>query len=243
VDVFPGDMEDAAALAQALHGVYGVFCVQNYWEKSVGYAGEVRQAHTLILAAQAANISHLVYSSIAGCDNAHGVEHFESKWETEKLLVTLSVPHTILRTVFFMDNFIDRQTGSMMLPVLAGALKPGTRFHMLATDDIGWFAAEAFANPDQYLGITLALAGDSLTVAEMKQVHARVTGQTPPRFTFPVWLLRLMNGEMARQLDWNNEIGWHFDIEKLRALHPELISFEKFLQAHAPRRPALPPTT
>src|SRR5258708_6084747 len=122
VDVVRGDMDDAASLAQALRGVYGVFCVQNFWEKGVGYAGEARQAHALIQAAQAAHIYHLVYSSIAGCDNARGIEHFESKWATEKLLGAVGVPHTILRTVFFMENFIDRQTGAMMLPVLSGAL-------------------------------------------------------------------------------------------------------------------------
>jgi len=235
VDVFQGDMERVASLGQALRGVYGVFCVQNYWEKGVGYAGEIRQARNLIQVAQAETVSHVVYSSIAGCDNAHGVEHFETKWEIEKLLAAAHLPRTIIRTVFFMENFMDRQLGPMLLPVLSGALKPATRFHMLAVDDIGWFAAEAFARPDQYLGKTIDIAGDSLTIAEMKQVYLRATGKQPSHWKFPVWLLRLMNSEMARQFDWNNEIGWRFDPAAVRAIHPETISFEQFLIANRSR--------
>jgi uncharacterized protein YbjT (DUF2867 family) len=235
VDVIQGDMEQVASLGQALQGVYGVFCVQNYWEKGVGYDGEIRQARNLIQVAQAENISHVVYSSIAGCDNARGVEHFETKWEIEKLLDAAHLPRTFIRTVFFMENFMDRQLGPMLLPVLSGALKPATRFHMLAVDDIGWFAAEAFARPDQYLGKTIDIAGDSLTVAEMKQVYSRVTGTKPSRLKFPLWLLRIMNSEMARQFHWNNEIGWRFDQTAVRAIHPETISFEQFLIANRSR--------
>jgi hypothetical protein len=80
-----------------------------------------------------------------------------------------------------MANFTDRQLGPVMFPVLAGALQPQTRFHMIAVNDISWFVAEAFANPDRYLGKTLEFAGDSLTVTEMKQVCRRATGKQPPR--------------------------------------------------------------
>jgi len=231
VDLFKGDMEDRASLGQAVTGVQGVFCVQNYWEKGVGYAGEIRQARNLIQVANDAHINHLVLSSIAGCDNAHGVEHFESKWEIEKLVDAAHLPRTFIRTVFFMDNFLDPRNGPLMFPVLAGALKPNTQFHMIATNDIGWFVAEAFANPDQYLGKMIEIAGDRLTVAEMKRIYVNATGKKPSNFKFPSWLLRFLNRDMARQLHWNNEVGWHFDIQEVRRLYPELISFDKFWQA------------
>jgi uncharacterized protein YbjT (DUF2867 family) len=47
VEVVKGDMEDLASLRQAMKDVYGVFSVQNYWEKNVGYDGEIRQATNL----------------------------------------------------------------------------------------------------------------------------------------------------------------------------------------------------
>jgi len=232
VDVFQGDMEDAALVRQAMQGVDGVFCVQNYWEKGIGYAGEIRQARNVIQAAQDAHISHFVFSSVAGCDHAPGVEHFESKWEIEKMVDAAQLPRTFIRTVFFMDNFVDPQNGALMFPVMAGALKPATRFQMIAVDDIGWFVAEAFANPGTYLGKTIEIAGDSLNVAGMREAYRSATGKRPSNFKFPFWLLRILNGEMARQLNWNNEVGWHFDLQALRQMHPELISFEQFWKAH-----------
>lgn len=231
VEVLQGDMEDVGSLRPALQDVQGVFCVQNFWEKGIGKAGEIRQARNLIQAATEASIGHFVFSSIAGCDAAPSVEHFESKWVIENLVDGARLPRTFIRTVFYMDNFTDRQFGPVMFPALAGALEPQTRLHMIAVNDIGWFVAEVFANPDRYLGKTLEIAGDSLTVTEMKQVYRRATGQQPPAFKFPTWLLGLLNREMVRQLHWNNEVGWHFDLQPLRQVHPDLISFEQFWKA------------
>jgi uncharacterized protein YbjT (DUF2867 family) len=229
-EVFKGDMEDLPSLHQAMKGVYGVFSLQNYWEKGIGYDGEIRQSRNLAQAAKDENVSHLVQASIAGCDNAKGVEHFKSKWEIEKYIDSLHLPRTFIRTVFFMENFMGNR--KMLLPGLAGALKDDTRFHMISVDDIGWFVAESFANPTVYLGKAVDIAGDSLTVAEIKQVYKKVTGKSPSNFKLPFGIMKVLSSENAKQLQWNNEIGWRFDIQKVRDIHPEIISFEKFLRAH-----------
>ena len=41
---------------------------------------------------------------------------------------------------------------------------------------------------------------------------------------------RALNGEMTHQLQWNNKVGWHFDVQKVRQRHPGLINFEQFLK-------------
>jgi uncharacterized protein YbjT (DUF2867 family) len=230
VEVIKGDMEDASSLRKAMKDVYGVFSVQNYWEKNVGYDGEIRQAKNLAQAAKEAGVSHFVQSSIANCDNAKGVKHAESKWEIEKLVASLGLPHTFFRTVFFMDNFFIPKVGAMTFPMLAGGLHRNTRFHLLAVDDIGWFVAAAFAQPEKYLGQTLEIAGDSLTVKEMKQMYYKVLGKRPSALKLPAWLLGLMNREFLEQLRWNNRVPWNFSVQKLRALHPQLSSFETFLK-------------
>jgi uncharacterized protein YbjT (DUF2867 family) len=229
VQVVKGDLEDVPSLRGAVKGAYGVFSLQNFWEKGTGYEGEIRQARNLAQAAADANVSHFVQSSIAGCDNAKGVKHFESKWEIEKLVDSLRLPRTFMRAVFFMENFINRK---MILPGLAGALKPDTSLHMISVDDIGWFVAEAFANPSVYLGETIDIAGDTLTVEEIKQLYGKVSGKAPSNFKIPFWITKLLSSENAKQLQWNDEIGWRFDIQKSREIHPGLISFETFLRAH-----------
>jgi uncharacterized protein YbjT (DUF2867 family) len=230
IEVVEGDMGDAWSLRKAMKDVYGVFSVQNYWEKNVGYDGEIGQATNLASVAKDAGVHHFVQSSIANSDNAKGVKHFESKWEVEKMIRSLELPYTFIRTVFFMDNFFLPKVGAMTFPMLAGGLKRNTRFHLLAVDDIGWFVATAFAQRETYLGQTLEIAGDSLTVNEMKQVFYKVTGKRPPAFRFPAWLLGLMNREFLEQLRWNNRVGWHFSIKKARDTYPKLNSFESFLK-------------
>lgn len=80
------------------------------------------------------------------------MRHFTCKHVIEKQIDALGLPRTFLRAVLFMDNFNDPKVGRLLLPVLAGALKPGVKLHMVAVDDIGWFAAEAFDRPGEYLG-------------------------------------------------------------------------------------------
>lgn len=230
IEVVSGDMEDVASLRKAMNDVYGVFSVQNYWEKNVGYEGEIRQATNLARAAKDAGVRHFVQSSIANSDNAKGIKHFESKWEIEKIIKSLELPHTIIRTVFFMDNFFLPKGGAMTFPMLTGGLNRNTRFHLLAVDDIGWFVATALAQPEKYLAQTVEIAGDSLTVKEMKQMFYKVMGKRPSALSFPAWLLGLMNREFLEQLHWNNRVGWHFPIKKLRDIYPKLNSFETFLK-------------
>ncbi|NJK44171.1 MAG: alpha/beta fold hydrolase [Pleurocapsa sp. SU_196_0] len=230
VDVCEGDLENLPSLQRALEGVYGVFSVQNFWEKGVGYHGEIRQARNLATAAKNASVTHFVQSSIAGCDHAPGVEHFASKLEIEKIVRSLGLPFTFIRTVFFMENFTTPPSDKFVLPMLSGALRPNLRFHMLSVEDIGALSVKSLEQPEVYLGRTIDLAGDSLTVAQIKQLYSRVTGKRAPGFKMPLWVLRLMQAEFARQLEWNNKAGWHFDVEALRADHPELTTLETHLR-------------
>lgn len=123
-----------------------------------------------------------------------------------------------------------------MLPVLAGALRPGLRLHMIATEDVGRFAADAFENPDAYLGRSVDVAGDVLSMAEMKAAFERVTGARALWWRMPVWMLKLVNADMAKQLAWNHDPGWTFSLDTVRALRPDVTDFESFLRRHLEAR-------
>jgi uncharacterized protein YbjT (DUF2867 family) len=71
------------------------------------YEGELRQAKNLITAAKEANIQHFVQASIASCDKQNICKHWNSKREIEIMVCEAELPATMLRTVFYMDNFID----------------------------------------------------------------------------------------------------------------------------------------
>jgi len=79
--------------------------------------------------------------------------------------------------------------------------------------------------------MVIEIAGDCLTVAEMKQIYTNATGKKISNFKAPFWLFRILKDEMARQFRWNNEIGWHIDIHNLRQIYPDLISFDSFCKS------------
>ena len=91
-ELVKGDLYDRASVDAALKGVYGVFSLQNYWLKDVGYDGEIKQAKLLADASKAAGVQHFVYSSVGAAHRGMGQKHFEVKWLGEQYLQTLGVP-------------------------------------------------------------------------------------------------------------------------------------------------------
>src|SRR5688500_1717530 len=102
-EVVQGDMDDRSAMDRALEGAYGVFSMQNFWE--TGYDREVQQGKTVADAAKAASVEHFVYSSVGSAHRQTGIPHFESKAEVEEHVREIGLPYTILRPVFFMQNW------------------------------------------------------------------------------------------------------------------------------------------
>ncbi|MFB4267662.1 NmrA family NAD(P)-binding protein [Nonomuraea sp. GTA35] len=100
--------------------------------------------------------------------------------EIEQHILTLGVPATILRPVFFMNNLLHYADAAGER-LLALPVKPDKPMQLIATDDIGVFAADAFDHPAQFIGRQLELAGDELTFPEVAEIYERVTG-TPTRF-------------------------------------------------------------
>lgn len=247
-EVVAGDLDDEASLARACAGAYGVFSVQNFWEKGVGHDREVEQGCKLARAAKQANVQHFVQTSVANCEQAPGVLHFESKYKIEQYIDSLGLPRTFLREVFFLENFTQPVMTSgakkamdpyWILPTIIGLLDKDTHFHMISVQDIAWFAADIFADPQRYLGTHLDVAGDVLTGAQMQAIYRKVTGRRllPVSRLLTRLAIRLVNPESARQFRWNNQQGWDFDITPLRQRHAGLISFEKFLIHHLANQP------
>lgn len=87
----------------------------------------------------------------------------------------------------------------MTFPALSGALRPDLRFHLVATDDVGRFAAAAFERPDAYLGRVVDVA-DALTVVEMKAAFERVRELRPDIESFEAFLRRHRLGADRRSI-------------------------------------------
>jgi len=229
-ELVAGDLDNRAELGAVFKGVYGAFSVQNFWLPNVGFEGEVKQGKLVADAAKAAGVKHLVYSSVGSAHRGMRQKHFESKWIIEQYIHTLGVPYTILRPTAFMDN--DNWTRPYILSgTYTGMnLRPEKGVQKIAVEDIGVFAALAFADRNAYQGKTLELAGDELTEAEIANTFANVIGR-------PVTLVPPTPGsgwaspeEMEAAFNFFNGEGYDADIAALRKLHPGLLRFEDYLR-------------
>src|SRR5258707_6417728 len=55
--------------------------------------------------AAGAGVGHLVFSSVCSADKNTGIPHFDSKYQVERYLAAGSVPFTVVRPVFLMENW------------------------------------------------------------------------------------------------------------------------------------------
>ena len=237
-EVASGDLEDRSSIERVLEGVHGIFSVQNFWE--AGYEGEVRQGTQLADAAKTAGVEHYVYSSVGSAHRGTGIAHFDSKWEVEEHVRGSGVPYTVLRPVFFMQNW-----EYMREPILGGTLPqpldPDKPFQMIDADDIGVFAAMAFENPDRWIGREVDLAGDEKTMPEIADTFSRVIGRQVDYFQVP-WdqFEEQMGEEYAVMYRWFNDYGYEADIAALKKEHPGLVTFEQYLRSHGWENAGLP---
>jgi uncharacterized protein YbjT (DUF2867 family) len=229
-EVVQGDMEDRSAVERALEGAYGVFSVQNYWE--TGYDGEVQQGKTVADAAKAAGVEHFVYSSVGSAHRQTGLSHFESKWEIEEHVREIGLPYTILRPVWFMENW-EMMREMVLGGTLAQPLDRDKLFQQVAVENIGAFALIAFENPDSWIGREVDLAGDEQTMPEIAETFGRVMGREISYYQVP-WdqFEEQMGEEFADQYRWFNDVGYEADIAALQQEYPELTTFERYLRSH-----------
>ncbi|MBI5687217.1 MAG: NmrA/HSCARG family protein [Verrucomicrobia bacterium] len=225
-----GDLDDRTAIERALAGCYGVFSVQNFWE--TGRDREVRQGKTLADCARAAGVKHFVYTSVAAANSKTGLPHFDSKWEIEEHIRRIGLPHSILRPVFFMQNWWNYMRDSILAGTLALPLSPGRRLQQIHVDDIGAFAALAFENPDRWLGRAFDLAGDEPTMTGVANTLSRVIGRTVKYVQVPWEQFRSQSGEeMTLMYRWFEAVGYKTDIAAVRREYPQLAMLEPVLRS------------
>jgi uncharacterized protein YbjT (DUF2867 family) len=231
-EIVPGDMEDRAQLDAAFQGAYGVFSVQNFWLPNVGFEGEIRQGKNVADAAKAAGVQHLVYSSVGAAHRGMGQKHFESKWIVEQHIHSLDIPYTILRPAAFFENFNWERASILNGNFNALGLRPEKERQFIAVEDVAVFVALAFANPEQYLGKTIELAGDGMTEPQIADTFAKVIGR-PVKLTMPTGGSgRRSDEEMKAMFIFFNGQAYDADIPALRKLHPELLTLEEYLRKH-----------
>ncbi|KAL7797212.1 hypothetical protein V8C37DRAFT_408007 [Trichoderma ceciliae] len=156
-----------------------------------GAAVEQAQGISLIDIAPKAGVKHPVYSSV----DRHGDEsinsptntpHFISKHNIEHHLInstksTDAMSWIILRPVAFTEKLDGGFASKLFATAIKTRLSPSTKpLQLIATEDIGEVAADAFLHPEEHKGKAISLAGDEVSYQQLAEIFGEKTGSDAP---------------------------------------------------------------
>jgi uncharacterized protein YbjT (DUF2867 family) len=214
-EIFEGDLTDRASIEKALDGITKMFLVTTPYE--AGIDAEIKQGIGAVDAAKAAGVKHLVYSSVGSAHRNTGIPHFESKWKIEQHIRELGLTSTILRPVYFMDNFANPQmVTALSKGILALPVRANRKIAMIAVEDIGEYGAQALIYPEKYIGDEIELAGDEMTFPEALAQISKLSGKTLTYQIIPVeGSDKIMGRDVALMYKWFDEVGYNPNIPEL----------------------------
>jgi uncharacterized protein YbjT (DUF2867 family) len=214
-EVAAGDLDDAASLTRALQGVWGVFSLQNSWE--AGVEREEEQGKRLAKLAREAGACHFVYNSVGSANRKTGIPHFDSKARIEEEVRSAAFPsYTILRPVFFMENFLSSWfLLSIREGKLAMGIEPDTVLQMIAVADIGKYALLAFERHEEMNGFEIDIAGDEHTMPDTAEILGKAMGRKIEFVRPPIEEVRKGSADYATMLEWFDRVGYDVDIAGL----------------------------
>ena len=260
VEVVSANIDDVESLKKAFAGAYGVYGVTNFWEHFSGEK-EKTQAKNIADAAKTAGVKHVIWSTLedtrklmASDDTRmpmlqknYRVPHFDAKAEANAYFSGL--PATYLVTSFYWDNLYlfglapkkgDDGVYSWTFP-MGNAKLAG-----IAAEDIGKAAYGIFKGGQQYIGKTVGIVGENLTITEIGEKLSKGLGIGPVKYNAPE-----PNDYRAYGFQGADEYGNMFQvyrdfekqvlgarsIETTRALNPQLQTFDQWLEKNKSRIP------
>jgi uncharacterized protein YbjT (DUF2867 family) len=217
-----------------MDGVHGVFSMQTSSgqgpELGLSDADEERFGMMIADLAVQAGVNHFVYTSVAAVgEKPTGMGHFDSKAAIERHIRTLPLDATIIRPTSFMEMLtmpgfgLDEGRFNFFQ-------QPDQPMQFIAVEDIGKIVAAIFADPANFVGRTIEIAGDELTGSELGALFTEAAGRSIAYARFPDDILAA-NPFLARLTALLDEgyLTGHADIDALRTVNPELQTFRAWL--------------
>jgi len=252
-EVVQADIDDVESLKKAFAGAYGVYAVTNFWEHFSGDK-EKDQAKNIAEAAKAAGVKHVVWSTLEDTrklmaaddkrmpmlQEKYRVPHFDAKAEADAFFS--GVPLTRLVTSFYWDNAYmfglapkKGEDGTLSWTFPMGEAKLAG----MAAEDIGKIAYGVFKAGDEYVGKTVGVYGEALTIEQMGQTISKVMGvgtvvynavdaDTYRSFGFPG--ADELGNMFQVYRDFEKDVLAARSPDLARKLNPELQSYAQFLE-------------
>ena len=197
-EVALADFNRPETLEAAFAGAHGVFLVTNSFEAG---ADESTQALAAVTAAKAADVRHLVWSTLPDVEAISGgtivVPHFTAKAKVERLVREARFAHhTFVIAPFYYQNLVGVMAPKKLPDGTTGwalPLDPERRvLHMGDIGELGRIVAGAFTQPEiAGHGEHLPLVGDFLTfneiVTALNRQGQKLSFKQVPREVFASW--------------------------------------------------------
>ena len=149
-DIEPVDLNDSAALANVFSGAQGAYLLippQIHAEDFIAAADAI--SSSIADAARDAGLSHVVVLSSIGAQHAERTGPIVTLHRLEeKLKQVPQLSALFLRPAYFMENFMMMIPLVQAMGVFAGGIRGDLKMPMIATRDVGVYAAERLAALD-----------------------------------------------------------------------------------------------
>ncbi|MBY4109155.1 NmrA family NAD(P)-binding protein [Rhodococcus fascians] len=223
-EIVVADITDRESSAAALRDSAGAFVMTTPFED--GPAAELAQGAALVDAAIAAEVPHVVFSSVASADRRTGIPHFETKAETEALLRRAGLSYTIVGPTYFYDNLLggldDVRAGRLDLP-----LPLHTPLQQLSRRDLGRFVTLVLTEPAHFREMRIDLASDDPTLETMANTLGDVLGTSVQPSSSRA--RDIGSEDMRAMFQFLTDVGYDADIDGLRTRYPE-VEWQTFAQ-------------
>ncbi|MEU8971926.1 NmrA/HSCARG family protein [Streptomyces monashensis] len=215
------DFDDRASLDAALTGTDALFAVTTPFGTDTGT--EIRQGRTLVDAASAARLGHVVLTSAAHADRGTGIPHYDSKYEIERHLRASDLAWTVIAPAAFMDNYTDGWTLDGLREGRFGWPMPAARpLALIPAADIGAFAALALGRRAAFTGRRIDIASDTCTPEQIAAVLTTATGRPVAHHETALEHVRRHSADLAAMFVYFTDTGLDVDTAALRRAHPEV---------------------
>lgn len=260
-EVVAGDADDEASLRAAFDGAWGAFCVTFFWEH-FSPEKEIAQIAAMARSAKGAGLKHVVWSTLEDSRKwipldddrmptllgKYKVPHFDAKGASDHFFTDAGVPVTFLLASFYWENFIYFGSGPKRGPdgVLALNFPLGDKkFPSIGAEDIGRCAYGIFRDSEKWIGKTVGIADEHLTMAEMAAIFTEVLGEEVRYNDVPPEVYRSFGfpgaDDLGNMFQFNRDISEDFlgarSLAVTRSLNPQMQNFREWLIANKDRIP------
>lgn len=214
-----GDMGDIFSLQKAMKEVDAVFAMTTPYEKGINF--EIKSGFLIEFAVNTTGVKHFVFSSVASSDQNTKIPHFESKYKIETHIQTVDTPYTIIRPVYFMENFSSPRVLSRIKEgKISMAMSPDRKLQMISLEDLASMVVFILENRENFLKTTIEIASDEISGKEIAEILSRVTGVHTEYRELSYDSIIARGEDFVKTFRWLNDVGYKVDIEILHKKYP-----------------------